>query len=150
MSLSGAATWSRSRVSISLSVVPTSVRPSHGSANMNRPPPDGTIAPERSGSLSDGTVMWVPREGRITGTSASSRSSVGRSRSAQTPVALTTLAARIANRSPLIRSSTSTPSARPSCSRSSRTSTWFRQTAPNRSASWRIVSTRRLSSVWQS
>ncbi len=67
---------------------------------MNRPPPDGTIAPERSGSLSLGSVMWVPRDGRITGTSASSRSSAGRSRSAQTPVALTTLAARIENRSP--------------------------------------------------
>ena len=44
--------------------------------------------------------MCVPRLGRITGTSASSCSSSGRSRSAQTPVALTTLAARTANSSP--------------------------------------------------
>ncbi|CAB4930005.1 unannotated protein [freshwater metagenome] len=117
---------------------------------MKRPPPEGTIAPERSGSFSVGSVTWVPRDGRMTGTSASSWSSAGRSRSAQTPVALTTLCARIANSEPVSASRTVTPSAMPSRSSSPRTSMRLAGTAPKRSASCRIVSTRRLSSVWQS
>ena len=47
-------------------------------------------------------MMCVPRLGRMTGTSASSWSSSGRSRSAHTPVALTTLAARTSNASPAL------------------------------------------------
>ena len=54
-----------------------------------------------------------PREGRMRGTSASSCSSSGRSRSAHTPVALTTLSARSSKRSPLSASRTQTPRVRP-------------------------------------
>ena len=67
---------------------------------MERPPPAGTIAPAMSGTSLWSRVMWVPLDGRIRGTSASSWSSSGRMRSAQTPVALTTLSAWIVNSSP--------------------------------------------------
>ena len=66
-----------------------------GSTNTVVPPAAGAIAPARTGRSADGSTMCVPRLGRITGTSASSCSSSGRSRSAHTPVALTTFAARI-------------------------------------------------------
>ena len=52
------------------------------------------------GRRSRSSRMWVPRLGRITGTSSSSCSSSGRIRSAQTPVAFTTFAAATAKRSP--------------------------------------------------
>ena len=54
----------------------------------------GTIAAAFSGSRSRSIRTCVPRLGRITGMSSSSCSSSGRMRSAQTPVALTTLSAR--------------------------------------------------------
>ena len=54
----------------------------------------------RPAARSDGSTMCVPRLGRMTGTSASSCSSSGRSRSAQTPVALTTFAARTSSSPP--------------------------------------------------
>ena len=65
------------------------------------------------------TMMCVPRLGRIRGTSASSWSSSGRRRSAQTPVALTTFDARTTNSSPPSPSRTFTPAARPASSRTS-------------------------------
>ena len=92
----------------------------------------------------------MPRLGRITGTSSSSCSSSGRIRSAQTPVALTTLSAAIAKRSPDSCSSQTTPAALPASSISSTTGAPFTQTAPKRSASPSTVSTSRESSVWQS
>ena len=111
-----------------------------------RPPPAGAIAPATTGSVSLGTMMCVPREGRMTGTSASSCSSSGRSRSAQTPVALTTFSARISISSPLSRST-----ARAAAIVSSPvTSTRLAVTAPKRAASASTVSTSRTSSVWQS
>ncbi len=58
-----------------------------------RPPPAGTIAPARTSSCSRASVTCVPRLGRIRGTSSSSYSSSGRSRSAHTPVAFTTFVA---------------------------------------------------------
>ena len=127
-----------------------SVRPSHGSTKMKRPPPDGTIAPETTGSLSSDTVTWVPRLGLMRGTSASSRSSSGRIRSAHTPVALTTFSAHSSNSPPPSVSRHSTPAARPSRSTRPSTSTALAHTAPKRSASPSTVNTSRLSSVWQS
>ena len=95
--------------------------------------------------------MWVPRLGRMRGTSASSWSSSGRSRSAHTPVALTTLSARDLELAAAdSRRARSTPAARPPRSSSSVTSTPLATTAPKRSASPRTVSTSRTSSVWQS
>ena len=117
---------------------------------MARPPPAGTIAPAESGSVSRASVMCDPRDGRMRGTSASSCSSSGRSRSAHTPVALTTLSARTCKRSPLSASRTQTPRVRPPSSSRSVTSMRLAHTAPKRSASASTVSTRRLSSVWQS
>ena len=102
------------------------------------------------GSLSSETVTWVPRLGAIRGTSASSWISSGRIRSAQTPVALITLSASTSNRSPDSPSTQATPAADPLPASSPVTSARLRQTAPKRSASPRIVSTRRTSSVWQS
>ena len=58
--------------------------------------------------------MWVPRLGRIVGTSASECSSSGRIRSAHTPVALTTLSAATTNSAPLSPSRTLTPAVRSS------------------------------------
>ena len=86
--------------SYSLSVVPISVWPSHGSTKILRPPAAGTIAPTFTGRRSGERMMCVPRLGRITGTSASLWSSSGRMRSAHTPVALTTASAAIVNDSP--------------------------------------------------
>ena len=94
--------------------------------------------------------MWVPRLGAIRGISSSVRISSGRIRSAQTPVALTTFVARTSKRSPDSASVKATPAALPSSSRISVTSAPFSSTAPKRSASPRMVSTRRASSVWQS
>ena len=95
-------------------------------------------------------VMWVPRLGRMRGSSASSCSSCGRRRSAHTPVALTTLAAapRIARRLGVARAHAARRGRRCSSSRSPRRR--LAQTAPKRSASPSTVSTRRTSSVWQS
>ena len=42
-----------------------------------RPSPAGTIAPAVIGSAADSTIRWVPRLGRMIGTSASSCSSAG-------------------------------------------------------------------------
>jgi hypothetical protein len=125
--------------------VPISVCPSHGRTKTVVPPAAGAIAPACTGSSADGSTMWVPRLGRITGSSASSWSSSGRSRSAHTPVALTTLAARIASSPPPSVSRTSAPS-----TVSATASTRFTGTAPKRSASPSTVSTSRTSSVWQS
>ena len=94
--------------------------------------------------------MWVPRLGAIRGTSSSARISSGRMRSAQTPVALTTLAALTSKLSPLSASVQRTPAALPSSEISSTTSAPFANTAPKRSASPSTVSTSRASSVWQS
>ena len=74
------------------------------------------------GRSSKETVTWVPRLGLILGISSSVRISSVRIRSAQTPVALTTLAARTSNSSPDSASGTVTPVARPSSSRTSVTS----------------------------
>ena len=127
------------------------LRPSQGSAKIERPEPAGTMAPAPSSGRSAGlSVMWVPRLGRMTGTSASSWSSSGRMRSAQTPVALITLSARTVKLSPVSASVARTPAARPSSSTSSVTSQPLTQTAPKRSASSSTVRTRRASSVWQS
>jgi hypothetical protein len=133
-----------------LSVVPISVCPSHGSTKIVRPPPAGAIAPATTGSVAPSTMMCVPRLGRITGTSASSWSSPGRSRSAHTPVALTTLAARTSSSVPDSASRTRAPTARPPSSSSESASTPLTATAPKRSASASTVSTSRASSVWQS
>ncbi len=115
-----------------------------------RLPPAGAIAPATSGTASCESTMCVPRLGRMTGTSASSCSSPGRSRSAHTPVALTTLAARISSVSPLSASRTTAPFARPESSSSATASSRLAITAPKRSDSPRTVSTSRTSSVWQS
>ena len=132
-------------------MVPSSARPYQGSAKIVRPSPAGTMQAARStASFSSGSVMWVPRLGAIRGTSVSSRISFGRRRSAQTPVAFTTLSAWTSNFSPDSVSRTHTPSAFPSRSSRSTTSAPFRQTAPKRSASPSTVSTSRTSSVWQS
>ena len=71
-------------------------------------------------------------------------------RSAQTPVALTTLSARTSKRSPLSASTQTTPAALPPSEISSTTSAPLQNTAPKRSASPSTVSTSRTSSVWQS
>ena len=63
--------------------------------------PRGRSRPRSPAARALSTTRCVPREGRMTGTSASSCSSAGRSRSAQTPVALTTLVARTSSSSPL-------------------------------------------------
>ena len=98
----------------SLSVVPTRVRPYQGRAKIARPSPAGTMQAadpvERSARSSS---RWVPRLGLIRGTSSSSTTSSGRSRSAQTPVALTTLSAATSIRSPDSASTKATPLARP-------------------------------------
>ena len=117
---------------------------------MLRPPPAGTIAPAFRCSVSIDTVTCVPRLGLIAGTSSSAWNSSGRIWSAHTPVAFTTLAARTSNGSPLASSTQRTPAARPSSSSRSVTGARFSRTAPKRSASPRIVSTSRTSSVWQS
>ncbi len=96
------------------------------------------------------TVTWVPRLGAIRGTSASSWISSGRIRSAQTPVALITLSASTSNAASPSASRQATPAASPSRSSSPVTSARLTHTAPKRSASPRIVSTSRTSSVWQS
>ena len=131
-------------------MVPISVCPSHGSTKIVRPPPAGAIAPATTGSVAPGTMMWVPRLGRMTGTSASSCSSSG-----PQPVGphaggvddvggahLELLAARA--------SRTRAPTARPPSSSSPHASTPLTATAPKRSASASTVSTSRASSVWQS
>jgi hypothetical protein len=133
-----------------LSVVPISVRPSHGSAKIERPDPAGTIAPAPIGTRSVDSVMWVPRLGRMRGISSSAYSSSPLIRSAHTPVAFTMLSARISTLRPPSRSSQTTPHARPSSSSSDTTSQRFAITAPKRSASPSTVSTSRASSVWQS
>ena len=131
-------------------MVPISVCPSHGSTKIVRPSPAGTIAPAVIGSRCDSTTRWVPRLGRMIGTSASSWSSAGRSRSAHTPVALMTFVARISSSSPDSASRTRAPAARPPSSISSTASSRFAATTPKRSASASTVSTSRESSVWQS
>ena len=95
-------------------------------------------------------MTWVPRLGAIRGTSSSVRISSGRMRSAQTPVAFTTVSARTSNRSPLEASTQTTPAALSFLEMTSTTSAPLAKTAPNRSASPSTVSTRRTSSVWQS
>ena len=115
-----------------------------------RPSDAGTIAPTVTGSRSLGRMMWVPRLGRMIGTSASFCSSPGRIRSAHTPVALTTVRARTGNASPLSASRTWAPRASPSSSTRPVTSRPLANTAPKRSASPSTVSTSRTSSVWQS
>ena len=98
----------------SLSVVPTRVRPYQGRAKIARPSPAGTMQAadpvERSARSSS---RWVPRLGLIRGTSSSSTTSSGRSRSAQTPVALTTLSASTSIRSPDSASTKATPARLP-------------------------------------
>ena len=77
---------------------------------MVRSPPAGTTqAPVPMSRSSVETVMWVPRLGRMHGISSSLRSSSGRIRSAHTPVALTTIAARTSKRSPVSVSVQATP-----------------------------------------
>ena len=116
-----------------------------------RPLPAGTMqAASASGSFSSGSVTWVPREGAIRGTSVSSVISPGLIRSAQTPVALITLAAWISTVSPVSPQRQTTPSALPLRWSSEVTSRRLAITAPKRSASPRIVNTSRTSSVWQS
>ncbi len=66
-----------------------------------------------SGRSSWRSVTCVPRLGRMRGSSASSCSSRGRSSSAHTPVALTTLAACTSNSSPLSPSRARTPCGAP-------------------------------------
>ncbi len=122
-----------------------------GSTKIVRSAPAGTMqAASLSGNRSSGSVRWVPRLGAILGTSASSLISPGLIRSAQTPVALTTLAASISIVAPVSPQRQTTPAAVPSRSSSDVTSSRFAITAPKRSASPRIVRTRRTSSVWQS
>ena len=123
---------------------PTSVRPSHGSAKIVRPPPAGTIAPPPVGRRSRDSVTCVPRLGRMRGTSSSSVQLLGAD-------AVRPDAGRVddvACRAPRTRrrvsvSRTSTPAARPSRSTSSSTSQRLAHTAPKRSASPSTVSTRR-------
>src|SRR3954447_6851660 len=109
-----------------------SERPSHGSAKMLRPEPAGTIAPEVSGRSSWRRRMCVPRLGRMTGTSASGRSSCGRRRSAHTPVALTMLSPRTTNASPPSAAVTRTPPAKPPSSPRPRPPTPFPPPPPPR------------------
>ncbi len=117
----------------SLSVVPTRVRPYQGRAKIARPSPAGTtqaaLPVERSARSSS---RWVPRLGAIRGTSSSSTTSA-RIRSAQTPVALTTLSASTSKRSPDSASTKATPEALPPSVSSSVTSAPFSVTAPKRS-----------------
>ena len=85
--------WTCVEVAVVVVVGRADERPAEPRQREDRAPaPAGTIAPARSGSRPRTIVRWVPRLGRICGTPASSWSSSGRSRSAQTPVALTTLA----------------------------------------------------------
>ena len=89
---------------------PTSTRPYQGRAKIVRSPPAGTMqaaVPMSRSSVE--SVTWVPRLGRILGISSSVSSSSGRIRSAQTPVALTTLSARTSMRSPDSASRKATP-----------------------------------------
>ena len=117
---------------------------------MWRSSPAGTMqAAEPVEMSARSSSTWVPRLGAICGTSSSSISSEP-TRSAQTPVALTTFSASTSKRAPDSASTAATPTARPSRVSTSLTSAPFRVTAPKRSASPRIVSTSRTSSVWQS
>ena len=94
---------------------------------------------------------WVPRLGRMRGSSASSWSSCGRSSSAHTPVALTTLAARTSKARAALAVEHLARRARGRRARAGPPrSRRLAHTAPKRSASPSTVSTRRTSSVWQS
>jgi hypothetical protein len=134
-----------------LSVGPIIAWPYQGRTITVRSSPAGTRNAASPTSRSSVEMqMWAPRLGAIRGISSSVRISSGRIVSAQTPVALITFAARSSSFSPDSASVKRTPAARPPSSRTSVASAPFRSTAPNRSASPRIVSTSRESSVWQS
>mmetsp|Transcript_19596 Transcript_19596/g.75173 ORF Transcript_19596/g.75173 Transcript_19596/m.75173 type:complete len:276 (+) Transcript_19596:447-1274(+) len=101
--------------SVSESVVPHRVEPSHGRKKRTRPSRVlGTMSPWRSGQQWSGRMMCTPPAGTIR--SLASGASILRSVSANGPVALTTARARMTHDSPVCSSRTSTPHTLPSLS----------------------------------
>ena len=143
--------WSMSP-SKSLSVVPTRVRPYQGRAKIARPSPAGTM---QAASPVESIVAVDQHVGAAAGRDPRHVLLLDRLLGPD-PVGedagrVDTLSASTSIRSPESASTKATPLARPSArADTSVTSAPFSIAAPKRSASPRIVRTRRTSSVWQS